>query len=172
MGIFIFGCGRAIRSKVYCCPPTQATPKSEPSAATSYEVRGQEWQCLANSCNLGGGPIARLVRRCHRCGGDMHRKWNSRLDLLSIGLMALVVSVPIKSDAACVCRCVNGEMQAICSSSIDVPPICPPTVCAITPPSIAPLPSVTLPPLGTSNCVQRQVLNPSTGRYEWRELCR
>ena len=31
----------AIKSKVYCCPPTPATPKSEPSIVTSYEVRGR-----------------------------------------------------------------------------------------------------------------------------------
>lgn len=74
--------------------------------------------------------------------------------------------------ASCVCRCVNGNMQPLCTSSIDLPPICPPTVCGIVPPSLAPLQPPQLPPLGTSRCEQRQVQNPATGRYEWREVCR
>ena len=77
-----------------------------------------------------------------------------------------------KSDAACVCRCVNGEMKPICESSLDLPPICPPSICPLTPPSIAPLQPPTLPPLGTKNCSQQQVFNPLTGRYEWRTICK
>ena len=76
-----------------------------------------------------------------------------------------------KSDAACVCRCVDGEMQPLCSSSIDLPPICPPTICSLVPPSIAPIQPPGIRPLGTSRCAQRQVLNPSTHQYEWRSVC-
>jgi len=75
------------------------------------------------------------------------------------------------AHANCVCRCVNGEMQAICQSSIDLPPICPPTICPTTPPAIEPLPSLRIPPIGTSQCRNVQVLNPRTNRYEWREVC-
>ena len=74
--------------------------------------------------------------------------------------------------AACVCRCVSGEMKPICESSLDLPPICPPSICQIAPPSIAPLQPPTLPPLGTRNCNQQQVLNPLTGRYEWKTVCK
>jgi hypothetical protein len=35
----------------------------------------------------------------------------------------------------------------------------------------APLPSMQLPPLGTSHCSQRQILNPATRQYEWRNVC-
>jgi hypothetical protein len=75
------------------------------------------------------------------------------------------------ASAACVCRCVSGEMQPICSSSIDLPPICPPTVCAIVPPPVAPMQAPTVPPIGTTQCSPRQVLNPYTQQYEWRSIC-
>ncbi len=76
------------------------------------------------------------------------------------------------ANAACVCRCVNGVMQSLCSSSIDLRPICPTRVCPITLPRLAPLPAPKLPPLGTTSCRQAQVLNPYTGQYEWRRVCR
>jgi len=88
--------------------------------------------------------------------------------LLLTGLASLSTS----ANAACVCRCVNGEVRALCSSSIDLPPICPPTVCPITPPSVAPIQAPRIPPIGTTVCRQAQVVNPHTGRYEWREVCR
>jgi hypothetical protein len=75
------------------------------------------------------------------------------------------------AKADCVCRCVNGEMQPLCSSTIDLPPICPPRLCPLVPPAIAPLDAPRLPPLGTSVCIQRQVLNPYTRQYEWRRIC-
>jgi hypothetical protein len=74
--------------------------------------------------------------------------------------------------AACTCQCVNGEVQPLCTSSLDLPPICAPRICPLTPPAIQPIERPTLPPLGTSSCSQQQVLNPSTGRYEWRTICR
>jgi hypothetical protein len=74
--------------------------------------------------------------------------------------------------SACVCRCVSGEMKPICESSMDLPPICPPSICPIAPPSIAPLQPPTLPPIGTRNCNQQQIFNPLTGRYEWKTICK
>lgn len=86
-------------------------------------------------------------------------------------LLASCVGLVGKSLASCVCRCVGGQMQPLCSSSIDIPPICPPTICSIVPPSIAPIQAPTIPPIGTSQCSQRQVLNPYTQQYEWRRIC-
>ncbi len=83
-----------------------------------------------------------------------------------ISAIAFGVLLTASAKASCVCRCVDGEMQPLCSSSIDLPPICP-----LTPLSIAPIPPLQLPPLGTSQCEQRQVLNPATRRYEWRSIC-
>jgi len=92
-----------------------------------------------------------------------------------LGMVVTLACSWILSDhasAACVCRCVNGEVQALCSSAIDLPPICPPRVCPITPPSVAPIQAPRVPPIGTTICRQAQVVNPRTGRYEWREVCR
>jgi hypothetical protein len=85
--------------------------------------------------------------------------------------VALGVLTP-DASAACVCRCVNGQMQPLCSSTLDLPPICPPTLCPLVPPSIAPIAPPALPPLGTTYCSQQQVLNPYTRQYEWRRVCR
>jgi hypothetical protein len=87
---------------------------------------------------------------------------------------ALVFAILIAcgAHAQCVCRCSGGENVPFCSSTLDIPPICSPRVCPIAPPSIAPLPSLRLPPLGTSECRQQQVLNPYTNRYEWKSVCR
>jgi len=88
-------------------------------------------------------------------------------------LLAAVLALLLMAEAraACVCRCVDGEMQSLCESSVDVPPVCPVTVCAIVPPSIKPVQPPAIPPLGTSQCSQRQVLNPTTRQYEWRDVC-
>ena len=91
--------------------------------------------------------------------------------LLCAALVGASVSAT-NANAACVCRCVNGVMQPLCSSSIDLPPICPPTVCRIVPPRITPIQPPTIPPIGTSSCCQAQVFNRFTGRYEWRTVCR
>jgi hypothetical protein len=88
-------------------------------------------------------------------------------------LLAIIFAAALTAQAAasCECRCVNGEMQPLCSSSIDIPPICPATICLIPPPSIAPIQPARIPPLGTSHCSPQQVLNPATRQYEWRSLC-
>jgi len=86
-------------------------------------------------------------------------------------MTALAVMVPQPAAAACDCQCVDGEMRAICSSSIDIAPICPPRVCPIAPPRVTPLPSVRVPPVGTTSCRKVQVLNENTRRYEWQDVC-
>lgn len=93
-------------------------------------------------------------------------------DMRKVFLMLFLIGLSDVAVADCVCRCVNGEVKALCSSSIDLQPICSPTLCPLVPPSIAPLPSPQLPPLGTSACRQVQVLNPRTNQYEWQRVCR
>ncbi len=75
------------------------------------------------------------------------------------------------ATAACICQCVNGHVEAICQSAIDLKPICSPTLCPLVPPSLKPIESPTVPPIGTSQCHNQQVWNPSLGRYEWVRLC-
>jgi hypothetical protein len=89
-----------------------------------------------------------------------------------IPILAVLASL-MTADAwaACVCRCVDGQMQPLCESSIDLPPVCPATLCALPLPLSKPIEPPALPPLGTKKCSPRQVQNPDTGQYEWRDLC-
>jgi len=77
-----------------------------------------------------------------------------------------------QANANCVCRCTNGQNVPLCSSTLDIPPICAPTICPIPPPAIEPIQPPQLPPLGTQTCWQQQVLNPYTHQYEWQRVCR
>lgn len=86
--------------------------------------------------------------------------------LLALGLFTTCAAL-----ADCQCVCMNGEVQAICSNSIDMQPICAPRVCPITPPSIEPIQSPRVPPIGTSNCSEQQVYNEYSHNYVWKEIC-
>jgi hypothetical protein len=92
-----------------------------------------------------------------------------RILVLSVWLVGLLTAGAISADCRCVCM--NGEVQAVCSSTLDIEPICSPRVCPITPPSVEPIQRPRVPPIGTSNCVQRQVYNEYSRRYEWKEVC-
>ena len=74
------------------------------------------------------------------------------------------------ASAACQCVCMNGEVEAVCSSSIDVQPICAPRVCPIVPPAVRPIDPPRVPPVGASTCRSEQVWNGE--EYEWVEICR
>jgi hypothetical protein len=87
---------------------------------------------------------------------------------LLIGILFLMVAG--SAHASCVCQCVDGQMQPICQSSIDLPPICPASICPIAAPSTAPINPATLPPLGTSQCRQARVCDTS-GHCQWQQVC-
>lgn len=89
--------------------------------------------------------------------------------LLLLMLTLFVTTLIGPAFAACQCVCVNGQMQPLCSSSLDIAMPCI-GICPIAPPAIAPLPSLALPPLGTSYCQNEQVWNGV--RYEWQRVCR
>lgn len=89
-------------------------------------------------------------------------------------MMKLAIFVLLFSSAAfadCICQCVNGEVQSICSSSIDLPPICAPRVCPIVPPAVHPIDPPVIPPIGTNKCESKQVWNQYTEQHEWRLIC-
>lgn len=76
------------------------------------------------------------------------------------------------AEASCQCTCINGQVRPVCTSSIDLPPICSPGICPIVPPSIKPIATPIVPPIGTRSCRLEQVMDPSTRRYEWKQVCR
>ena len=112
-----------------------------------------------------------MSTRSYRHGRIVRFMIGRRRLLLSTLALCFVVASISSAEARCVCRCVNGDVQPICESSIDLPPICAPQICPHTPPSIAPIMPPTVPPIGTAGCEEKQVLNPYTGRYEWRRVC-
>ena len=73
-------------------------------------------------------------------------------------------------ESKCSCECVNGKNVPLCSSTLDIAPPCI-GICPIVNPSIKPLPSLNMPPVGTSKCDWKQVYNEATRRYEWVEVC-
>lgn len=90
-------------------------------------------------------------------------------------LLVLVLLVPALfpsvSQAKCKCVCIEGEVQVVCQRTYDIKPVCSPRVCPITPSSIEPIQRPRVPPIGTKRCVQKQIYNDDTGRYEWKEVC-
>ena len=110
----------------------------------------------------------RLVRQ--RKNAMKAIKWLS----IALGIFSLFAASasPDTIFAECICTCVNGVNQPLCTSSLDIPPICPSRICPIEPLSIEPIRPPRIPPIGTERCWMQQVLNPYTGRYEWGEICR
>jgi hypothetical protein len=94
--------------------------------------------------------------------------WHQNMRALLAGLALLLLGGA--ADASCVCECVDGHMQPICQSAIDLPPLCPLTLCPLAPLAIAPLPPLTLPPLGTSQCRQARVCD-RFGNCRWQPVC-
>lgn len=74
-------------------------------------------------------------------------------------------------NAGCTCECVDGQVQALCESSIDLKPICPPKICPQTPPAVKPIDAPVVPPVGTTHCTNKFVYNNETHQYEWMEVC-
>lgn len=96
---------------------------------------------------------------------------NPRSLIFGLALIGLFLLSPHDAGADCRCACVNGEAIPLCSNALEIPPICPPRICPLVPPALQPLQPLRIPPLGTSQCRMMQVLNPWTGRYEWKDIC-
>jgi len=91
--------------------------------------------------------------------------------LLALFSALFVFALATYADASCQCVCMDGQVRAVCSSTLDIEPICSPRICPMTTPSIEPIQRPRVPPLGTSKCVQKQIYNEDTRRYEWKEVC-
>ena len=85
--------------------------------------------------------------------------WNALL-FATAGLIIVLISQ--SSHADCVCRCVNGQSQALCSNKHLVQPTCR-NICPLALPDLA---------LRAPNCRMEPVLNSKTGRDRWREICK
>jgi hypothetical protein len=91
---------------------------------------------------------------------------------IALLLAALTSVASAQENDSCVCECVNGQVQAVCTNTLAVPPICAPRVCPIVPPEVTPIEPPTVPPVGTTECRLELVWNELTERYEWQTICR
>jgi hypothetical protein len=90
----------------------------------------------------------------------------------AIAVVLLTQFTTSAAQAGCSCECVGGSVRAVCSSSLDIRPICPANVCLTPIPEIRPIQPLMTPPVGATSCQEQQVYNSNSGRYEWRRLCR
>jgi hypothetical protein len=80
--------------------------------------------------------------------------------------LALIAAVTMgaTAQAGCACMCVDGNVVPACSSTLDIPPICPMRTC--TQPTVRP-------PLGITSrraCADTQVCD-QYGHCEWKPVC-
>ncbi len=88
-----------------------------------------------------------------------------------LGVLIAGAFIAPSAGASCQCVCMDGAVQAVCSSSLDIEPICAPRICPIVPPSIKPIQRPRIPPIGARKCVQKRIYNERTRRYDWQEVC-
>jgi hypothetical protein len=78
---------------------------------------------------------------------------------------------PESASARCACRCIDGEVKPLCDSALEPRPVCPARACPTPPAAIPPIDQAEVPPPGTRECHFRQLLNRSTGLYDWVQIC-
>ena len=89
--------------------------------------------------------------------------------MMSSVFVFLLVSTQVYAE--CSCECVDGQVQAICENPLEIQPICFPRMCPGELPIIKPLSLPVIPPVGTRDCRQERVYDPSTHTYGWETLC-
>lgn len=90
--------------------------------------------------------------------------------VLSVGFITLII-LTAQANASCECLCINGKVEAVCTSSSELKPYCAPRLCPYAPPNLAPAMQNTLPPAGTTSCEMKQVYNEQIKKYEWKRIC-
>lgn len=91
--------------------------------------------------------------------------------ILALTLMVALVLSTGRAHASCSCECINGRQVPVCSTFIEIRPICPITMCPIPPVSIQPGPVIQVPPVGGHRCYQAQVFDRYFNQYVWRQVC-
>ena len=88
-------------------------------------------------------------------------------------LAALVIaSLSTQASAACKCSCVNAQIEAVCTSQTDLPPVCAPRTCTAKPLHAALVNESSVASSSTKQCHETQMLNPQTGAYVSKQVCR
>ncbi|HTP77281.1 MAG TPA: hypothetical protein VMJ73_09900 [Rhizomicrobium sp.] len=91
-------------------------------------------------------------------------------NLIAVLFGLIVLCSPARAN--CTCACINGKVEPLCTSTLEVKPYCAPTICPAPPAANPPASLATIPPPGTSSCKLDQYWNAITNHYEWRRVCR
>jgi hypothetical protein len=101
------------------------------------------------------------------------RQGENRMKKFALALATLIVaSLPNVASAECRCSCVNGEIEAVCTSASELPPVCAPRACNARPVRASLIAQKRQ--IGTipkSECRETEVLNPRTGSYVVKQIC-
>lgn len=95
------------------------------------------------------------------------------LSALILMIFTLLILLPTSAAAKCVCACVNGKMEAVCSSSggmTGMKPMCA-GMCPMAGPGMSGMGDNSS-NFNRGGCRQEQVWNDATRRYEWKTICR
>ena len=121
-------------------------------------------------------PVESQFRRCRRhfrlsrhC--PLTWAWKREVSMRILVIVALALCVfSSQAQAGCTCQCVDGKMQPLCSSTLDIAPPCM-GICGPVAPSIAPINPPRISPLGTTSCRQAQICD-QFGNCRWQQVCR
>jgi hypothetical protein len=92
-----------------------------------------------------------------------------RLSALALGLLTASLFMAGNAWAVCSCACADGKPRAMCTTSLEKPPICPARVC--NPNAVTDKPPMPAMP-GGSNCTIVQKLDPVTHAIERERVCK
>lgn len=82
-----------------------------------------------------------------------------------------LASLSTYASADCHCSCVNKQIEAVCTSPSDLPPVCAPRACTVKQPSVTLVNQTRVGPNATKQCHETLVLNPQTGSYISKQVC-
>jgi hypothetical protein len=85
----------------------------------------------------------------------------------------MVASFSTTATAACRCTCVNGQIEAVCRSTTDLPPVCAPRACKAKSDqgSLFADQASAIGGGAKRQCRETLVRNPQTGAYVTKQVC-
>lgn len=84
----------------------------------------------------------------------------------------LVASASTHVSADCRCSCVNGQIEAVCKSPSELPPVCAPKACTVKQPKPMLVSQTNVATNRPKECRETFKLNEATGAYIAQQVCR
>src|SRR5450631_3457989 len=94
----------------------------------------------------------------------------TKLIFRAVTVVAMTLAFSPAGHADCFCELINGVMQPMCGSSLDLRPRCEATIFASEPPVAALTARPVLPPFRVATCRPAVVCN-GNGFCRWRRIC-